>query len=300
MTLGKILVIDVGTSGVRASIVDGDSNVTNNFYEKVLPSSPAPSFVEFDPVEMAQAVLRVANASLAQGGPVDCVGIANQRASTILWDRKTGVPVGPGIGWQDLRTVVTCLMMRDQGIRLAPNLSATKLSFLLDIAEKGRDGDYCFGTVDSWIAWTLSGGTLHVTDATNVAVTGLRYVGADDWDAERLEALNIPVGMLPTVVNSSQIIGEASELEGSPPIAGIAGDQQASLVGQGCTQPGMAKITFGTGGMLDACTGPAKPGFDIRGPNGTYPIVSWKRNDTINWGIEAVMLSAGTCVEWLR
>jgi glycerol kinase len=141
----SILVIDVGTSGVRAASVDGDGTVANVHYIEVLPTSPAPAFVEFDAAAMAAAVLEVAGAALDASGPVRGVGIANQRASTVVWDRSTGVPVGPGIGWQDLRTVGTCLALQAQGIRVAPNESATKLAMLLDLADPDRGRDLCFG-----------------------------------------------------------------------------------------------------------------------------------------------------------
>ncbi|HXQ75276.1 MAG TPA: FGGY family carbohydrate kinase [Acidimicrobiales bacterium] len=294
-----ILVIDVGTSGVRAASVDGDGTVDNVHYVEVLPTSPAPAFVEFDAAAMASAVLEVARATLDATGPVGGVGIANQRASTVVWDRSTGVPVGPGIGWQDLRTVGTCLALQAQGIRVAPNESATKLAMLLDLADPDRHRDLCFGTVDSWVAWTLSNGALHVTDASNAGVTGLRGDGSA-WDDTILDALRIPRSVLPAVVDSSGVVGPASALPGAPPIAGIAGDQQASLIGQGCTRPGMAKVTFGTGGMLDCCVGDRRPAFARRGGAGTFPIAAWQRHGRITWGVEAIMLSAGTCVEWLR
>ncbi|HEY5250929.1 MAG TPA: FGGY-family carbohydrate kinase [Acidimicrobiales bacterium] len=295
----SILVIDVGTSGVRAASVDGDGSVENIHYVEVLPTSPAPAFIEFDAVAMASAVLEVAHATLDACGPVQGVGIANQRASTIVWDRATGIPVGPGIGWQDLRTVGTCLALQAQGIRVAPNESATKLSMLLDLADPDRTRDLCFGTVDTWVVWTLSNGALHVTDASNSGVTGLRGEGTA-WDDTILDALRIPRSVLPTVVDSSGVVGPASALPGAPPIAGIAGDQQASLVGQGCTRPGLAKVTFGTGGMLDCCVGLDRPAFPRRGGAGTFPIAAWQRKNRITWGVEAIMLSAGTCVEWLR
>lgn len=296
----SILVVDVGTSGVRAAVVRPDATVEHAHYRQVLPTSPAPSFVEFDGAEMASAVLEVASAAMAaSGGGIQAVGIANQRASTLVWDRATGEPIAKGIGWQDLRTVGMCLMLQAQGIRLAPNASATKLAALLDIYDSGRERDLCFGTVDTWVAWVLSGGSVHVTDATNAAVTGLVYGDASGWAPHILEALRIPESALPAIVDSSGVVGEASALAGSPPIAGIAGDQQASLVGQGCTRPGLAKITFGTGGMLDLCVGD-RPAFDTRGEGGCFPIVGWRRGGRDTWGIEAVMLSAGTCVEWLR
>ena len=291
--------IDVGTSGVRAAIVQPDATVTHEHYVEVLPTSPEPGFVEFDAAAMAGAALDVATAALASGGPVAAVGIANQRASTVVWDRATGEPVGPGIGWQDLRTVGTCLVLQADGIRLAPNLSATKLAFLLDTYDPDRSRDLCFGTVDSWIAWTLSEGAAHITDATNAALTGLRTADQTAWHDGVLDALRIPQSCLPRVVDSTGECAEASALDGAPPIAGIAGDQQASLVGQGCLRPGLAKVTFGTGGMLDVCLA-ERPTFEARGPGGTFPIVAWQRDGERTWGLEAVMLSAGSNVEWLR
>jgi glycerol kinase len=231
---------------------------------------------------------------------VDAVGIANQRASTVVWDRRTGVPIGPGIGWQDLRTVGTCLMLQAQGFRIAPNASATKLAYLLTLVPREEWEHLAFGTVDTWIAWTLSDGALHVTDATNAGVTGLRGGDSGGWDTRILETLDIPPSLLPTVVDSTGLVGAATALDGAPPIAGIAGDQQASLVGQGCVHPGTAKITFGTGGMLDACVGPTRPAFSVRGEGGCFPIIAWQQNGSPVWGVEAIMLAAGSNVEWLR
>ncbi len=307
---GSILVVDVGTSGVRAAIVRRDATVEHEHRVPLLPDSPAPGLVEFDAARMADAVLEVARASLEDGGPVAGVGIANQRASSIVWERATGRPVAPGIGWQDLRTVGTCLVLQAEGIRLAPNASATKVMAILDEVDPERSraaqGELCFGTVDSWVAWTLSGGAaprggaLHVTDATNAAVTAL-VDATIGWDEPLLEKLRIPLPMMPTVVDSSGALGSAAALPGAPPICGIAGDQQASLVGQGCTLPGLAKATFGTGGMLDQCVGPAAgPVGMSRGGAGTFPIVAFRVGGEATWGTEAVMLSAGTCIEWLR
>jgi glycerol kinase len=307
---GSILVVDVGTSGVRAAIVRPDATVESEHRVPLLPDSPAPGLVEFDATRMAEAVLTVARTALAEGGPVAGVGIANQRASSIVWERASGRPVAPGIGWQDLRTVGTCLVLQAEGIRLAPNASATKVMAILHEVDPERTragrGELCFGTVDSWVAWTLSGGAsgsdpLHVTDATNAAVTALIDPATIDWDEPLLAKLRIPLPMLPTVVDSSGAVGVASVLPGAPPICGIAGDQQASLVGQGCTLAGMAKATFGTGGMLDQCTGAGPgPAQANRGGAGTFPIVAFRVGGNATWGTEAVMLSAGSCVEWLR
>ncbi|MBW3650264.1 MAG: glycerol kinase, partial [Actinobacteria bacterium] len=296
----SILVVDVGTSGVRAAMVSPDGAVAHVHHRQVLPETPMPNFVQFDAAAMAEAVLEVAHAALADGGPATAVGIANQRASTIVWDRATGEPVGPGVGWQDLRTVGMCLALQQQGIRVAPNASATKLAFLLDMADPNRDRDLCFGTVDTWVAWTLSGGTLHVTDPGNAGVTGLLAEDGTGWHQPVLDALRIPPGVLPEVADSAGVVGHASKLPGSPPIAGMAGDQQASLMGQACVRPGLAKITFGTGGMLDLCIGAERPRFAVRGGGGCFPVIAWRRGGLTTWAIEAVMLSAGTAVEWLR
>ena len=297
----SILVIDVGTSGVRAAVVRPDTTVSFELHREVLPDSPAPGLVEFDAAAMAAGALDAARAVLADHGPVDAVGIANQRGSTVVWDRATGEPVGPGLGWQDLRTVGECLMLGAEGIRMAPNVSATKAAWLLDQFDPERERDLCFGTVDSWIAWNLSGGALHVTDMSNAGVTGLVDLeGSPRWSERILERLRIPRSMLPRIVDSTGMIGEASALPGAPPIAGIAGDQQSSLIGQGCVHRGLAKITFGTGGMLDLCLGPERAGFDVRGEGGTFPIVGWREAGELVWGLEAIMLSAGTNVEWLR
>ena len=296
----SVLVVDTGTTSVRAAVVRPDGTVDALARRTVPLSSPSAGFVEFDAGEMAQAALDVARRALAEGGPVEAVGIANQRASTVVWDRATGDPAGPGIGWQDLRTAGLCLALQSQGLRLPPTASATKLSVLLDIADPGRARDLCFGTLDTWLAWTLSGGALHVTDATNAGVTGLVLGDCSGWDEAVLDVLRIPPSVLPRIVDSSGILGPALALDCAPPLAALVGDQQASLVGQGCTRPGLAKATFGTGGMLDLCVGPERPAFPVRGDAGCFPVVAWRRGGADTWGIEAVMLSAGSAVEWLR
>ncbi len=207
----SILVVDIGTSGVRAAVVRPDASVDHVHHVAVLPDTPLPGLVEFDAAAMATAALDVARRALADGGPVDAVGIANQRASTIVWDRATGVPVAPALGWQDLRTVGTCLELQGRGFRVAPNASATKVAAILDVADPERRraeaGELAFGTVDTWAAWTLTDGALHVMDATNAGVTGLVGADAATWNAELLEALRIPEAVLPTVVDSSGELG---------------------------------------------------------------------------------------------
>jgi glycerol kinase len=294
------LVIDVGTSSVRVAALDDEAATVVERQQETLPATPAPGLVELDASRLATVALDLAAQVIAEAGPVAGVGIANQRGTTIVWDRATGEPVGPGIGWQDLRTVGDCLTLRADGLRLAPNQSATKVAHLLDAHDPDRSRDLRFGTVDTWIAWRLSQGEAHVTDPSNAGITGLLLLDGSGWDTAVAERLRIPEAMLPRLVDSTGEIAAASALPGAPPILGIVGDQQASLVGQGCVRPGLAKITFGTGAMLDLLLGDERPEFETRGKGGTYPIIGWRQAGGITWGLEAVMLSAGTNVEWLR
>lgn len=297
-----LLVIDVGTSSVRAGVLRGDAVLTHLHQVPSLPRTPLPGVVEFDAADIAAKVEEVARAAIDAHGPVEAVGITNQRATTVVWDARTSEPIGPAIGWQDLRTVIDCLVLQADGLRLAPNVSATKLAWLLNHTEgaKNRLEHLRFGTLDTWLAWTLSGGSLHVTDASNAGVTGLVDPAIAQWDPSVLSVLGVPTSMLPRIVDSSGVIGAATELPGAPPIAALIGDQQASMVGQSCTLPGLAKITFGTGGMLDVVTGHGAPPAAVRGAAGTFPIAGWRREGVTTWGAEAIMLSAGSCVEWLR
>ena len=300
----RTLVIDVGTSGLRAAIVHDDASVTDLHHEEFVASTPAPGMVEFDAEAMWKAVLRVAVKAM-NGTPVDAVGITNQRASTIGWRRSTGMPIGPAIGWQDLRTVGDCIMARiNHGFALAPNQSATKIAWMLNnhLADDAArsDDDILFGTVDSWLTWKLTGGAAHVIDHTNAAVTGLTVADGSEWNATVLGALGVHAHQLPVIVPTSGHIANASELPGAPPITALVGDQQASLVGQGCITPGSAKITFGTGGMLDMFVGPDAPANARRGAGGTFPIVAYSTPSGHFYGVEGIMLSAGTNVEWLR
>src|SRR4051794_873426 len=203
-----LLVCDIGTSSIRAAIVRDDATVLHEQHRAFLPDSPAPGMVEFDAAAMATVVIDAAHAALAaHGDPVAAVGITNQRGSTVVWDRATGEPVGPAQGWQDLRTIINCLTHRSAGFRFAPNAAATKIESILDTFDPDRSRDLCFGTVDSWIAWTLSRGALHVIDASNAAVTSLLETDGSGWYGPALEALRIPERMMPTVVDTTGIIG---------------------------------------------------------------------------------------------
>jgi glycerol kinase len=288
----------VGSSSVRAGIVHPDGSVDAVARRSTPQSYPFAGLVEFDADALATAALDAARESIAAGGPVEAVGIAAQRASAIGWDARTGRALGPGISWQDLRTAGTCLELQAEGIRLSPSETATKYAWLLDTYDAGRSAGTRLGTVDSWIAWHLSGGELHVTDTGNAGVTGLRSEDGMAWLTDLLDRLNIPPDALPQVVESSGAIGLASAVAGRPLICGIAGDQQASLIGQSCTRPGLAKATFGTGAMLDVCVD-ARPPFATRGEGGCFPIVAWSRAGKVVWGVEAIMLAAGSTVDWL-
>jgi glycerol kinase len=303
-----LLVIDVGTTGLRAAVVDETLRIVAREYLPNPPSTPADGLVEFDPVRTAELSLAAAHTVIDRAGlPIDAVGITNQRASTVLWDRRTGRVVGTGLGWQDLRTVGECIMAKaEHGWSIAPNQSVTKLAWLLTNGGLDVDvdiaADLAFGTIDSWIAWNLSNGAIHVSDQTNASATttGLRTVDGSAWNESVCSAFGIPPSILPTVVDSAEVCGRATALPGAPPIAALIGDQQASLIGQGCIRPGRAKITFGTGGMLDLCTDGGPPAGAARNVGGTYPLPLWSHGGRLVWGVEGIMLSAGTNIEWLR
>jgi len=297
----SILVIDVGTSGLRAAVVRPDASLDHVMYRALVPSTPFPGLVEFDPRALADAALDLATAVLRRSGPVLGVGIANQRASTIVWDRTTGEPIGPGLGWQDLRTVMECITLGvEHGVKMAPNQTATKAQWLLRSVPHLRPEALCVGTIDTWLAWVLSKGDVHVTDRTNAGVTGLCLPDASAWDPRIAELVGVPLESLPELLDTSGTFGNAHALPGAPPIAALVGDQQSSLVGQGGVGPGVVKITFGTGGMLDVVSGTTPPTKAERNSRGTIPIVAWSRGGSTMYGVEGVMLSAGTNVEWLR
>jgi len=300
----RFLVLDVGTTGLRAAVVDERLDVVAYAYRANPPDTPFDGLVEFDATRLAELALDACHDVLSEfDETVSAVGITNQRASTVVWDRATGVPVAPGLGWQDLRTITECLVAKaEHDWTIAPNQSITKIASILAGVDNATDRDLCFGTIDSWLAWTLSGGAVHVSDATNMSTTttGLRVADGSDWDHQRLDAFGIGEAMLPTVVDSAGIVADAVRLPGSPPIAALVGDQQASLIGQGCVEVGAAKLTLGTGGMFDLVTGAESPTEVRRNPAGTYALPTWQLAGVRTWGAEGIMLSAGTNVEWLR
>ena len=301
-----ILVVDVGTTSVRVAVVDPDGDIDGHLVHfdqrRLAPSSPFPGLVEFDATDLAATVVEMARHAEQAVGPIAAVGVTTQRASTVVWDRATGEPIGPGLSWQDLRTVGECLTARaEHGISVAPNQTATKAAWLLSSIDGARQRDLCVGTVDSWVVWTLSAGAAHVTDHSNAAVTGLYSATTGNWDERLCAAFDVARHMLPDIVDSVGACSTAAVLTGAPPITAVIGDQQASLVGQGCVRPGMAKITFGTGGMLDVCTGDdaALAGSGGRSSGGCFGIVAWSQAGRRTFGAEAIMLAAGTNVDWL-
>ena len=294
----KICVIDVGTSSIRSAVTDGHRVICFR-QERTPPDMPEPGLVEFDANEMAAVILQSATEVIDEVGGVDAVAVTNQRGTAMVWDRKTGEPVGPALGWQDLRTVGECLAWRAEGLEMVPNESATKLVYLLDHHDPDRSRDLCFGTVDTWTVWCLSQGAHHVVDPSNAAMSGMLADDGSRWSDEIVDRLGVPPACLPEIVDSTGVVGAAVALPGSPPIAGIIGDQQSSLIGQRCVLEGLAKLTFGTGAFLDVCTGPSRPIADKRSNRGTFPIVAWQEDGAIVWGVEAFMIAAGSNMSWL-
>ncbi len=256
-----ILALDQGTTSSRAIVFAADGGVLSLAQREIALSFPQPGWVEQDPLEIwtaqretAAEALRIAGVATAD---VAGIGITNQRETTIVWDRATSLPIAPAIVWQDRRTAERCddlrraghesLVRRKTGLVLDPYFSATKIRWLLDSVpgapERAARGELAFGTVDSWLAWQLSGHRLHVTDATNASRTLLYDLRAGDWDDELLELFSVPRALLPTVCDTSGVVGQtAGEVFGVPlPIAAMVGDQQAALFGQACTARGMTK-----------------------------------------------------------
>ncbi len=292
-----LLVIDVGTTGVRAACVSEAAQITESAYREILPSTPAEGIVEQDATALVAAVESVAEEALASRGPAAALGITVQRATTVVWDASSGEPVGPAIGWQDLRTLGDCMMLAAQGFAVAPNMSATKAAFLKKQAlEAGTDPEALrFGTLDTWLTWKLSGATSFVTDPTNACVTGLTNLDGISWNAEICEALELPVTMLPEIVPSAAVVGEARIAGQDIALASRAGDQQASLVGQGGLAPGVVKTTYGTAAMTDVNVGSEAPNAKI-GAAGTYPVVAVQTNDQTLYGREATVITAGEAI----
>jgi len=259
-----VLAIDQGTTSTRAILFDASGRARRTAQIELTQLYPRPGWVEHDPEEIWQSVVSTCReAAAAADGLIAAIGITNQRETTLLWERATGRPVHNAIVWQDRRSAALCERWRGAGLAdtvaqrtglvIDPYFSASKIRWLLDtvpgLAERARAGEIAFGTVDSFLLWRLTGGLLHATDVTNASRTMLFDIGRLKWDSGLLDAFGIPRAILPEVMDTAADYGmTTSEMLGAPvPIAGIAGDQQAALIGQACFQPGMVKSTYGTG-----------------------------------------------------
>ena len=314
--MGHILALDQGTSSSRSIVFDERGRIVAMAQREFRQIYPQPGWVEHDPMEIWSTQLDTAREALAKaglkGGDIRAIGITNQRETTMLWNRRTGLPVHNAIVWQDRRTEPFCAQLRAQGLepmvqratglRIDPYFSATKLRWLLDHVPGAHiaaaHGELAFGTVDSWLLWKLSGGTLHATDVSNASRTLLFDIRHNVWDQELLKALHVPRGVLPQVHPSSHVYGHTDpELFGAAiPIAGIAGDQQSALFGQACFKPGLAKNTYGTGCFMLMHTGGT---FQVS-TNGLITTAAAQTDRTPQFAMEGSVFIGGAVVQWLR
>jgi glycerol kinase len=316
MPRDHVLAIDQGTTSTRAVVYDRRLRAAGQGQEEVLPTYPKPGWVEHDPEAILRSIEPVVARAMAEAGisgtDVAAIGITDQRETTILWDRATGRPLGPAIVWQDRRTAPECDRLRDRsawisertGLVLDPYFSATKIAWLLNAIPGARDradrGEVCAGTVDSLLIWHLTGGRIHATDVTNASRTMLMDLRSGRWDEALCNVFGVPVGILPEIAPSSGILGETRGLSYLPdglPIAGAAGDQQASLVGQGCLREGQAKCTYGTGAFLLAHTG-STPVPSSRGLVTTAAAAF--QGGPPQYALEGSVFVAGAAVQWFR
>jgi len=290
-----IVAIDAGTTSVRATVFNENGQLLREATRDCSPTTPAKAMVEFDATLLGSATMDAVFDVIADVGPIGSVGVANQRCSTVVWDSGTGKPVGPGIGWQDLRTAAECSDLSRGGVPVGPNQSPTKAKWLWDQHDPGRTKDLCVGTIDSWLIWILSEGSAHITDASNAHASGFMTADGSGWNYEVAEATNIPISGLGSIVDSIGPVAVASALPGKPLITAVAGDQQASMFGHGCTTIGDIKATFGTGASMNRCLANTAPKLS----SGSFPIIARREFGNTVWGTEAIMLSAGSCLAWL-
>ncbi len=301
-----LLAIDQGTTGTTCLVVDDGLTPIGRGYREISQQYPRPGWVEHDPLELWESVLQTAATALADAGiradELSAVGLTNQRETTIVWERATGRPVHPAIVWQDRRTADRCaalpaeLVRERTGLVCDPYFSASKLEWILDVVDRPQ-AELAFGTVDSWIAWNLTGGAAHVTDLTNASRTMLLDLERATWDDELLGLFSVDPSILPRVVPSSGAIAEASLLGATVPLAGIAGDQQAALFGQGCFMPGDVKATYGTGTFVlanvGALAGPVAPGL-------LKTAAATPAGAPAQYAAEGSVLVGGAALQWLR
>jgi glycerol kinase len=299
-----LLAVDQGTTGTTCLVVDEELRVRASGYREIAQHFPRSGWVEHDPEELWESVLAAAADALTgariEARELDAVGITNQRETTIVWERSSGLPVHRAIVWQDRRTAERCRelprdLIRDRtGLVPDPYFSATKLEWLL--SERDAAG-LAFGTVDSWLVWKLTRGEVHATDVTNASRTLLVDLESLDWNAELLELFGVPEAVLPRIVSSSGVVGEADLLGARVPIAGLAGDQQAALFGQACFRPGQAKATYGTGSFVLVNAGAREP----RPPDGLVATAAWRLGDAEPvYALEGSVFITGAALQWLR
>jgi len=311
-----LLAIDQGTSSSRTVIYDQDTQVVASAQQEFEQHYPEPGWVEHDPEDIwasVQAVTRDAmSAANASANDISGIGITNQRETTLVWDRKSGRCIYNAIVWQDRRTAAHCETLREQGheetvaektgLRLDPYFSASKVSWILDNVDGARakadKGDLAFGTVDTFLLWRLSGGKTHATDATNASRTMLFNIHTQQWDDDLLALFQVPRSLLPEVHDCASDFGltDGKTLGGSVPVLGVAGDQQAALIGQAGFREGMTKSTYGTGCFVIANTGENAP----RSHNQLLTTVASRFDGKVTYGLEGSVFVAGSAIQWLR
>lgn len=310
-----VIALDQGTTSSRCILFDREQNIVGVAQREFTQIYPEPGWVEQDPMEIWSSQSSVLTEVLAQTGiaptEVAAIGITNQRETTIVWDKATGRPIYNAIVWQCRRTASLCEELKADGafsdyikehtgLLIDAYFSATKLKWILDhvegARERARAGELLFGTVDSWLVWKLTGGKAHVTDYTNASRTMLFDIQNLCWDEEICRRLDIPMEMLPQVCSSSQVYGFANLQGVEVPIAGIAGDQQAALFGQGCFHPGEAKNTYGTGCFLLMNTGEQL----CRSENGLLTTIAIGLNGRVQYALEGSVFVGGAVVQWVR
>ena len=311
-----ILALDQGTSSSRAIIFDKKGFIVSIAQKEFKQYFPQPGWVEHDANEIWSSQLGVATEAIAKAGlsveNIAAIGITNQRETTVVWDRNTGKPIYNAIVWQDRRTATLCddlkakgldhFVKEKTGLVIDAYFSGTKIKWILDnvpdARDRANDGELAFGTIDTWLLWNLTKGQVHATDVSNASRTMLCNIHTLQWDGELQDMLDVPGNMLPQIRSSSEVYGSTQNILTAKniPIAGIAGDQQAALFGQMCTQPGMVKNTFGTGCFMLMNTG-EKP---VYSNNNLLTTVAWKVNVITHYALEGSVFIAGAVVQWLR
>jgi glycerol kinase len=311
-----ILALDQGTTSSRAILFDQEGSILAVEQQEFTQIYPKPGWVEHDANEIWATQLKVAQDVLknnqVSASDIAAIGITNQRETAIVWDKNTGQPIHNAIVWQDRRTAAICDQMKadgheayikeNTGLVVDAYFSGTKVKWMLDNVEgaraKAKNGDLLFGTVDSWLIWKMTGGAVHVTDYTNASRTLMYNIKDLKWDDKLLNILSVPHNMLPEVKASSEVYGnaDASLFGAAIPIAGIAGDQQAALFGQGCHQVGMAKNTYGTGCFMLMNTGEEA----VTSKSGLLTTIAWGLDGKVHYALEGSVFIAGAAIQWLR